>query len=62
MASKNNKETLTDAAGIAVPSNDVYKSVGKHGPLLLENYTLIGKMLHFNLLTISLGKKYSRFR
>lgn len=42
------KEILTNAAGIPVPSNDVSKSVGKRGPLLLEDYTLLEKMAHFN--------------
>ena len=44
----NSKETLTNAAGIPVPSNTVSKSVGKQGPLLLEDYTLLEKMAHFN--------------
>jgi len=44
----NEKEILTNAAGIPVPSNDVSKSVGKHGPLLLEDFTLLEKMAHFN--------------
>ncbi|WP_346292234.1 catalase [Sphaerothrix gracilis] len=46
MAEKDN--TLTNAAGIPVPSNEVSKSVGRRGPLLLEDYTLIEKMAHFN--------------
>ncbi len=45
---ENQKETLTNAAGIPVPSNEVSKSVGKRGPLLLEDYTLLEKMAHFN--------------
>ena len=44
----NSKQTLTNAAGIPVPSNTVSKSVGKQGPLLLEDYTLLEKMAHFN--------------
>lgn len=44
----NNQEVLTNAAGIPVPSNTVSKSVGKQGPLLLEDYTLLEKMAHFN--------------
>ncbi len=44
----NNKQTLTNAAGIPVASNTVSKSVGKQGPLLLEDYTLLEKMAHFN--------------
>lgn len=46
MAEKDN--ILTNAAGIPVPSNEVSKSVGRRGPLLLEDYTLIEKMAHFN--------------
>lgn len=41
-------QPLTNAAGIPIPSNTVSKSVGKHGPLLLEDYTLLEKMAHFN--------------
>ncbi len=44
----NNKEVLTNAAGIPVPSNTVSKSAGKQGPLLLEDYALLEKMAHFN--------------
>ncbi len=42
------KNILTNAAGIPVPSNDVSKGIGKRGPLLLEDYTLLEKMAHFN--------------
>jgi len=43
---ENNKQTLTNAAGIPVPSNTVSKSVGKQGPLLLEDYTLLDLMYY----------------
>ncbi|MDY7020647.1 MAG: catalase [Cyanobacteriota bacterium] len=44
----NEKETLTNAAGIAIANNEVSKSAGKYGPLLLEDYALLEKMAHFN--------------
>ena len=43
-----NEQTLTNAAGIPLASNTVCKTVGKQGPLLLEDYTLLEKMAHFN--------------
>ena len=43
-----NDKTLTTASGIPVPSNDVSESVGKRGPLLLQDHTLLEKMAHFN--------------
>ncbi|MEM7758808.1 MAG: catalase [Cyanobacteria bacterium P01_A01_bin.40] len=43
-----NQQNLTNAAGIPVSSNTVSKSVGKQGPLLLEDYALLEKMAHFN--------------
>jgi catalase len=43
-----NEQTLTNAAGIPLASNTVSKTVGKQGPLLLEDYTLLEKMAHFN--------------
>jgi catalase len=33
-----NEQTLTNAAGIALASNTVSKTVGKQEPLLLEDY------------------------
>ncbi|MGB3615432.1 MAG: catalase [Elainellaceae cyanobacterium] len=44
----NEKNTLTSAAGIPVASNEVSRSAGKYGPLLLEDYALLEKMAHFN--------------
>jgi catalase len=43
-----NEQTLTNAAGIPLASNTVSKTVGKQRPLLLEDYTLLEKMAHFN--------------
>ncbi|MBE9059750.1 catalase [cf. Phormidesmis sp. LEGE 11477] len=44
----NNNGTLTNAAGIPIASNEVSKTAGKYGPLLMEDYTLLEKMAHFN--------------
>jgi catalase len=44
----NQPERLTNAAGIPVPSNEVSKTVGERGPLLMEDFTLLEKMAHFN--------------
>ena len=41
-------ETLTNAAGNPIASNEVSKTAGKMGPLLMEDYTLMEKMAHFN--------------
>lgn len=46
MADQN--QSLTNAAGVPLPSNEVSKSAGKYGPLLLEDYALLEKMAHFN--------------
>ena len=40
--------TLTNASGVPIEHNEVSKSAGKHGPLLLEDYALLEKMAHFN--------------
>ncbi|MEO0457343.1 MAG: catalase [Cyanobacteria bacterium P01_A01_bin.114] len=42
------KNTLTNAAGNPIASNEVSRSAGKYGPLLLDDYALIEKMAHFN--------------
>lgn len=42
------QEILTNAAGVPLPSNEVSKTAGKHGPLLMEDYALLEKMAHFN--------------
>ena len=39
---------LTNASGIPIANNEVSKSAGKYGPLLLEDYDLIEKMARFN--------------
>lgn len=44
----NQPERLTNAAGIPVPSNKVSKTAGERGPLLMEDFTLLEKMAHFN--------------
>ena len=43
-----NDKTLTTGSGIPVPSDTVSESVGKRGPLLLQDHTLLEKMAHFN--------------
>ena len=43
-----NNNTLTNASGIPIANNEVSKSAGKYGPLLLEDYDLLEKMAHFN--------------
>ena len=35
--------TLTNDAGIPLESNEVSKSAGKYGPLLLEDYAFAGE-------------------
>ncbi|MEM8807519.1 MAG: catalase [Cyanobacteria bacterium P01_G01_bin.38] len=42
------KNTLTNAAGNPIASNEVSRSAGKYGPLLLDDYALLEKMAHFN--------------
>jgi len=43
-----NNKTLTNGAGIPLASNTVSKTVGKYGPLLMEDFILLEKMAHFN--------------
>ena len=40
--------TLTNDAGNPIASDEVSRTAGKYGPLLLEDYALLEKMAHFN--------------
>ena len=40
--------TLTTASGIPVPDNQNSITAGQRGPVLLQDFHLIGKLQHFN--------------